>query len=99
MFVFLTENCDCSWLALTLNCVVGGNARVVGHVRHPGLEDQQISGGRLNQVRVLDLFAVLQPVTDSGFGTTFWWMAPEFGLAPEFDLLRIWRCVEFLAQI
>ncbi len=99
MFVFLTENCDCSWLALTLDCVVGGNARVVGHVRHPGLEDQQISGGRLNQVRVLNLFAVLEPVTDSGLGTSFGWMASELGLASEFDLLRIWRSVEFLAEI
>ncbi len=97
MFVCLTEDCDGSWLALSLHGIVGGNARVVGHVDHPGLEDQEVSGGRLNQVRVLNLFAVLQPVADSGLGISFWWMASEFGLASQFDLLRIRRGVEFLA--
>ena len=63
------------------------------------MEDEQVSGGRLDQVRVVNLLPVLEPVADPGLGVALGRVAAQLGLAADLDLLRVgWR-VELFAQV
>ena len=63
------------------------------------MENEETSGGRLDQVGVVDSLAVLEPVADPGLGVALRRVAPNLGLAPDLDLLRVGRGVELLPQI
>ena len=81
---------------------VGGDAGVVGGVLHPRLLDEQVAVRGLDEVgvaRAVDLGAVLAPPRHRGRGLAAGRVAPQDGLRPQLDLLRVRRRLEGGAEI
>ena len=80
---------------------VGGDAGVVGRVLHARLQDEEVSGRRLDEVAVVGLEgrAVLEPVRHHGLRLAARRVAPQLRLAPLLNVLVVRRSLELAAQV
>ena len=82
--------------------LVGRHAGVVCRVLHPGLLYEQVAVGALDEVvvpRPVDDDAVLAPRGHGGLGLAAGRVAPQDGLRPQLDLLRVRRGLERGSEI
>ena len=78
------------------------HAAVVCGVRQPGLQDQEVTGGADDEVRLgagVDGDGVAEPADHPGGRVAAGRVAPQLRLPPNFDLGRVRRSLEILAQV
>ena len=99
---FLTVNSERGGGALPDERVVGGDARVVGGVGHPRLEDEQVPSVALDEIGVrggIDDESVLEPVVHTRGRFPAGRVAPQLRLTAHLDLGGVGGRGEFAAEV